>query len=71
MSCVIESVIGFNLNRVVLNKDGSPIPVGVKTTFPDVHREQMNSRPQDDTRFFTNFNHRLLAKVRDYKSRNL
>jgi len=70
MPLVIESVIGFNRNVVVRDIEGKPIPTGVKTTLPEEHISEVAIHLQD-TRFFTNFDHHLLAKIRDYRSRNL
>jgi len=70
MPLVIGSVIGFNRNVVVRDIEGKPIPTGVKTTLPSEPAPEAKTGLQD-TRFFTNFNHALLAKIRDYQSRNL
>jgi hypothetical protein len=70
MPLVIESVIGFNLDIVIRDQNDKPILTGVKTTLPDYHATEAALHLQN-THFFTNFDHRLLAKIRDYKSRNL
>lgn len=66
---IIDSVIGFNLKVEIVGQDGKPISTGFKTTWPEEWATQANVR-QPDPRAFTNFNHALLEKVRDFKSRN-
>lgn len=66
---IIDSVIGFNLKVEIIGQDGRPISTGVKTTWPEEWATQANVR-QPDPKSFTNFNHALLQKVRDFKSLN-
>lgn len=66
---LVDSVIGFNFNVQIVGPDGEPLKTGFKTVTPTEHAEKMFNRPADP-RFFTNFNHDLLNKVRDFKSRN-
>jgi hypothetical protein len=66
---LVDSVIGFNFNVQIVGPDGEPLKTGFKTVAPTEHAEKMSNRPVDP-RFFTNFNHALLNKVRDFKSRN-
>jgi hypothetical protein len=66
---IIDSVIGFNLKVEIVGQDGEPLKTGVKTTWPEEWATQMNVR-QPDPRAFTNFNHALLEKIRNFRSLN-
>ena len=66
---VIDSVIGFNFNVQIIGPDGEPIKTGFKTVEPEEWATQANIR-QPNPKSFTNFNHALLQKVRDFKSIN-
>ena len=67
---LIKSVLGFNLKADIRDKDGNPVPTGVKKTlYPIEVAERVNVR-LFDKRFFTTFDEGLLAKVRDHKRLN-
>jgi len=66
-----DSVIGFDFNLQLVDRDGEL----VKTGFTRGDTSHITELPQignnfGNTRWFTNFNESLLAKIRDYKRLN-
>jgi hypothetical protein len=71
---IITSVIGFNLDvRITYtNEQGEEIPIckGCKyVPYTGTEKAQIGVS-HAYARFFTNFNHELLNKIRDYQSKN-
>ena len=63
----IESVLGFDLNVDITDKDGNIISKGVKVSaIPTVFREKITARVFDKS-FFTHFNEDLLSKIRQHR----
>ena len=66
-----DSVIGFDFNLQLIDRDGEL----VKTGFTRGDISHITELPQignnfGNTKWFTNFNESLLAKIRDYKRLN-
>jgi hypothetical protein len=66
-----DSVIGFDFNLQLIDRDGELVKTGVKRGYV----AELQELPQignnfGNTRWFTNFNEALLAKIRDYKRLN-
>jgi hypothetical protein len=66
-----NSVIGFDFNLQLIDRDGELVKTGIKTT----HLTETDELPNignkfGNTRWFTNFNEALLGKIRDYKRLN-
>lgn len=67
---LIKSVLGFNLNADITDKDGNIINKGIKNTIiPKCNRVVIKSRILD-RKFFTNFNDDLLNQIREYRRLN-
>ena len=63
----IESVLGFDLNVDITDKDGNIISKGVKVSaIPTVFTEKITARVFDKS-FFTHFNEDLLSKIRQHR----
>ena len=63
----IESVLGFDLNVDITDKDGNIISKGVKvSTIPTVFTEKTTARVFDRS-FFTHFNEDWLSKIRQHR----
>jgi hypothetical protein len=64
---IIESVLGFDLNVDITDKDGNIISKGVKVSaIPTVFTEETTARVFDRS-FFTHFNEDLLSKIRQHR----
>jgi hypothetical protein len=63
----IESVLGFDLNVDVTDKDGNIISRGVKkSVIPSKIPEKITAKVFDRS-FFTHFNEDLLSKIRQHR----
>ncbi len=64
---VIQSVLGFDMNVDVTDKDGNPVSKGVKNSvIPSKLPEKFTARIFDKS-FFTHFNEDLLNKIRQHR----
>ena len=64
---IIESVLGFDMNVDVTDKDGNLVGKGVKTSvIPTKLPEKITVRIFDKS-FFTHFNDDLLNKIRQHR----
>jgi hypothetical protein len=64
---IIESVLGFDLNVDVTDKDGNLVSKGVKSSIiPTKLPEKLTVRICDKS-FFTHFNEDLLNKIRQHR----
>ena len=67
---IIQSVLGFDLNVDVTDKDGNIISRGVrKSVIPCKLPEKITATVFDKS-FFTHFNEDLLRKIREYRRLN-
>lgn len=67
---IIQSVLGFDLNVDVTDKDGNLISKGVKkSVIPCKLPEKLTARVFDRS-FFTHFNEDLLSKIRQHRRLN-
>lgn len=67
---IIESVLGFDMNVDVTDKDGNLISKGVKSSvIPNKLPKKLRARIFDKS-FFTHFNEDLLNKIREYRRLN-
>jgi hypothetical protein len=68
---MISSVLGFDYNLELIDRDGELVKKGVKTTYlPETDELPNIGNKFGNTRWFTNFNESLLCKIRDYKRLN-
>jgi len=65
---VITSVLGFNFEADLVDKDNNPISTGLISTIPN-HCAELKPR-HINKNWFTNFNQPLLDKIIDYKKYN-
>lgn len=75
-SRLITSVLGFDFNARVTyideNGDEKELCKGCKSIpYTGDEQPRVGTMLSPYNRFFTNFNHKLLNKIRDYKSKNL
>jgi len=73
---IITSVLGFDFNARVtyINEDGEEKELckGCRSVpYTGNEQPRVGTMLAPHNRFFTNFNDRLLNKIRDYKSKNL
>lgn len=73
---LINSVLGFDFNSRVTyideNGDEKELCKGCKSIpYTGNEKARVGTMMSAYNRFFTNFNHKLLNKIRDYKSKNL
>lgn len=73
---LITSVLGFDFNSRVTyideNGDEKELCKGCKSVpYTGNEEARVGTMMSSYNRFFTNFNHKLLNKIRDYKSKNL
>lgn len=67
---LIKSVLGFDLNVDITDKDGNLISKGVKSSIvPNKLPENITVRIFDKS-FFTHFNEELLNKIRQHRKLN-
>jgi hypothetical protein len=65
---IINSVLGFNFEADLVDKDNNPISTGLISTIPNHYAEL---KPRNiNKNWFTNFNQPLLDKIIDYKKYN-
>jgi hypothetical protein len=68
---MINSVLGFDFNLELVDRDGELVKTGVKHTYmPNTDELPNIGTSFGNTRWFTNFNESLLTKIRDYKRLN-
>lgn len=63
----IESVLGFDLNVDVTDKDGNIISRGVKKSVIPSKIPEKTTAKVFDRSFFTHFNEDLLSKIRQHR----
>jgi hypothetical protein len=73
---IITSVLGFDFNSKVTytNENGEEVELckGCRSIpYTGNEEPRVGTMLAPYNRFFTNFNDRLLSKIRDYKSKNL
>ena len=73
---LITSVLGFDFNTRVtyIDENGEEKELCKGCTsipYTGTEKPQIGTMPSPYNRGFTNFNHKLLNKIRDYKSKNL
>lgn len=73
---LITSVLGFDFNSRVTyideNGDEKELCKGCKSIpYTGDEKAKIGIMMNSYNKFFTNFNHKLLNKIRDYKSKNL
>lgn len=68
---MINSVLGFNFNLELTDRDGELVKSGIKTTCVPTTNELPNIGTSfGNTKWFTNFDDALLSKIKDYKRLN-
>jgi len=67
---LIESVLGFNFNADITDKDGNLLSKGVKSSTISSNLPEKITPRVFDRSFFTHFNEDLLKKIRDYRKLN-
>ena len=68
---MISSVLGFNFNLKLIDRDGQLVRTGIQSTcHPETDELPNIGNNYGNVRWFTNFNESLLNKVRDYKRLN-
>jgi hypothetical protein len=70
---VIGSVLGFDLSmELLLPEEGKILRGGIRSSvYPTSDEDKVHiSKDSDQTKWFTNYNHSLLEKIRDYQNRN-
>lgn len=70
MADIIKSVLGFNFNAEIKDKNGEVIKKGAKTTYR-CKFSRRNPKPCiPDKNFFTHFDEELLGRIRDFRRLN-
>ena len=68
---MINSVLGFNFNLELTDRDGELVKSGIKSTCAPTTNELPNIGTSfGNTKWFTNFDDALLSKIKDYKRLN-
>ena len=67
---LIESVLGFNLNADITDKDGNIISKGIKSSIIPKNMLDTIQPKLLDKSFFTHFNEELLNKIKQHRRLN-